>query len=80
MDQDKVEELLNSTTGEAEVELAERELQKLGISGVPFYIVDNKFGISGAQAPETFMKAFEEIALTPAVEDGEACDVDSKNC
>jgi predicted DsbA family dithiol-disulfide isomerase len=80
MNRAKVEELLDSTTGEAEVEIAERELQKLGISGVPFYIVDNKFGISGAQAPETFMKAFEEIALTPAVEGGESCDVDAKNC
>jgi predicted DsbA family dithiol-disulfide isomerase len=81
MDKAKVEQLLASPTGEAEVEIAERELQQLGITGVPFYIVDNKFGISGAQATETFMKAFEEIALTPAVEGGgESCDVDAKNC
>lgn len=56
-----VEALLSGTEGLAEVELAERELQKLGISGVPFYIINNKYGVSGAQASEAFIQAFEEL-------------------
>ena len=79
MDQSKVEQFLNSDTGVAEVEIAEHELQKLGISGVPFYIIDNKYGISGAQASESFIKAFEEIGSSVTA-GGEACDVDGKNC
>ncbi len=74
-----VETLLSSTEGLAEIEHAEHELQKLGISGVPFYIINNKYGVSGAQASETFINAFEDIGkeLTAT---GEACDVDSKDC
>jgi predicted DsbA family dithiol-disulfide isomerase len=56
-------------------------MAKLGITGVPFYIVNNKYGISGAQAPETFVKAFQEIQMeTIVATDGDACDVDGKNC
>jgi predicted DsbA family dithiol-disulfide isomerase len=82
MDRAKVEQFLQSDAGIAEVEMTERELQQMGISGVPFYIINNKYGISGAQPSESFIKAFEEIASAPAVvaEGGEACDVDGKNC
>ncbi len=80
LDKTKVETLLQSQTGEVEVEMAERELQQMGITGVPFYIIDNKYGISGAQSPETFIQAFEEIATTSTLASGEACDVDAKNC
>lgn len=74
-----VQTLLSSTEGLAEIEHAEHELQKLGISGVPFYIINNKYGVSGAQASETFINAFENIGkeLTAT---GESCDVDSKDC
>lgn len=80
MDKEKVELFLQSSTGAVEVEMAEQELSKLGISGVPFYIINNKYGISGAQQSEAFIKAFEEIG-TPKefVSDG-ACDVDGTNC
>jgi predicted DsbA family dithiol-disulfide isomerase len=83
MDKQKVALFLQSNTGVVEVEMAERELQQLGISGVPFYVVDNKYGISGAQPSEAFIKAFEEIALAEPVAgegNGEACDVEGENC
>lgn len=59
------------------IDTQEREMQKLGIRGVPFYILNNEYGVSGAQASETFLKVFEE--LKPATQDGEACDVNG-NC
>lgn len=77
---DKVEALLATDTGLAEVETAERELQKLGISGVPFYIINNKYGVSGAQPSESFIQAFENITAEQLKLSGEACDVDSKEC
>lgn len=57
----------------------EQELQSLGIRGVPFYIINNQYGISGAQASETFVKALKEVGKKVTVE-GETCDVDDPNC
>jgi predicted DsbA family dithiol-disulfide isomerase len=38
---------------DADVALA----RSYGITGVPFYVLDETFGVSGAQEPETFAKA-----------------------
>jgi predicted DsbA family dithiol-disulfide isomerase len=32
-----------------------------GISGVPFFVIDGRYGISGAQAPETFTAALAQV-------------------
>jgi predicted DsbA family dithiol-disulfide isomerase len=37
-----------------------REGQSLGISGVPFFVIDRKFGLSGAQPAETFTRALNQ--------------------
>jgi predicted DsbA family dithiol-disulfide isomerase len=80
MDETKVAAFLLSDTGITEVEMAEHELHELGITGVPFYVINNKYGISGAQSPESFVKVFEEIRATSPLVSDEACDVDGKNC
>ncbi|KPV78537.1 uncharacterized protein RHOBADRAFT_49187 [Rhodotorula graminis WP1] len=46
----------------ASVEQGIKKAQLRGISGVPFTIVNDKYGISGAQETETFMEVFEKIA------------------
>jgi predicted DsbA family dithiol-disulfide isomerase len=48
---------------ELAVEVKHEELlnQKRGISGVPFYVINNKYGVSGAQPTEGFVEAFREI-------------------
>jgi predicted DsbA family dithiol-disulfide isomerase len=79
LSKEKVENLLSTEEGLVEVELAEKEMQKLGITGVPFYIIDNKYGISGAQPSETFKQAIEEIGAKLQLS-GEACGVDGENC
>lgn len=33
------------------------QAQAYGITGVPFYVIDGKYAVSGAQAPETFSRA-----------------------
>ncbi len=43
----------------AEVEADIAEARALGVTGVPFFVIDRKYGISGAQAPETFAEALE---------------------
>jgi len=38
------------------------QAEAYGIGGVPFYVIDGKFGISGAQSPETFAAALAQAA------------------
>ena len=39
---------------------------EFGIQGVPFYVIDGKYGVSGAQSPETFTGV---VRALPAAED-----------
>lgn len=43
----------------------EERAAALGVSGVPFFAFNGKFGISGAQPLETFAEAFREAAAHP---------------
>jgi predicted DsbA family dithiol-disulfide isomerase len=38
------------------------EARAAGISGVPFFIVDEVHGLSGAQSPETLLAVLDEAA------------------
>jgi predicted DsbA family dithiol-disulfide isomerase len=51
-----------------EVEDSQREAARLGITGVPFYVLDGRLGVSGAQAPEVFLQAFDQLAAVGAEE------------
>jgi predicted DsbA family dithiol-disulfide isomerase len=73
LDATEVGELLAGDRGEAEVRQWERNGSRLGISGVPFFVVNGAVALSGAQAPETFRAAIEQAT---AAEPGEACDFD----
>lgn len=75
---ERVRQMLDSDEGMAEVQLAETVNRQRGISGVPFYIINNRHGVSGAQPTDTFVQAFEEI--TSKVSTGEQCDIDGTNC
>jgi len=66
LDPVKVSSLLASDVGILEVELDERMNSKRGISGVPYYIINNKYGVSGAQPSEVFEKALIDIAKESA--------------
>ena len=65
--------MLASTTYEEEVRADEEEARVRGISGVPFFLIDGRYGISGAQSAEGLLtvlnRAWEERALQPAAED-----------
>jgi predicted DsbA family dithiol-disulfide isomerase len=62
LSKERIESLLSTDEGEAEVALAERISLQRGVSGVPFYIINNQYGLSGAQPSETFEKVIREIA------------------
>jgi predicted DsbA family dithiol-disulfide isomerase len=57
LDPSEVQELLSANTNIEEVRSEEAEAQNLGISGVPFFVFNRKFGVSGAQPSEVFLQA-----------------------
>lgn len=53
----------------AEVVALERRAHEIGVSGVPFFIVDDRWAVSGAQPPEAWIEALRERASArPAAE------------
>lgn len=62
LDTGKISLMLESNTGKSQIEMAQKKLKDLGITGVPLFILDNRFVITGAQSVDAFKKAFEEIA------------------
>lgn len=84
---DEVKACLDSDAFLKEVNEDVQEAQQLGVRGVPFFVLDRKFGISGAQADEVFQqsiaKAFAGYQATMGISfldgDGEVCDIEG-NC
>ncbi|RZM07065.1 MAG: DsbA family oxidoreductase [Pedobacter sp.] len=52
--------LLSGTDFTDEVRYDEQTAQNIGVRGVPFFVVNQKLGVSGAQAPETFLSALQQ--------------------
>ena len=60
---------------------------QLGINAVPFFVINDKYGISGAQQPELFLEALEKTweefssgdKGLQLINSGEYCDIDG-NC
>ncbi|TDC62513.1 DsbA family oxidoreductase [Actinomadura sp. GC306] len=57
LDADVVRETLTTGKYAAEVDTDQREARDLGANGVPFFVIDRRYGISGAQPPEAFTEA-----------------------
>ena len=65
------------------VQLSVSTASSLGIQGVPFYVIDDRYGISGAQPAEAFVQALTQVwqekqatpapLLLPMADAGEAC-------
>jgi len=89
IEKERAEICLDSEEFGEKVEQDIYESRLIGVRGVPFFVMDRKYGISGAQAREVFketlMKAWEEhlknnpVLDTVGMTDGTSCDVDG-NC
>jgi predicted DsbA family dithiol-disulfide isomerase len=66
----EVIEALEADRHLADVRADQQQAQSFGITGVPFFVLEGKYGISGAQAPEAFLGALQqvqsELAATPS--------------
>jgi len=59
LDEAEARRVLDGDAFAAEVAGDEREAAALGISGVPFFVVDRRYGISGAQPAELIQQVLE---------------------
>jgi predicted DsbA family dithiol-disulfide isomerase len=60
LDHDLVAEMLAGDRYTAEVRADEREAAELGINAVPFFVIDRRYGLAGAQPPELLRRAIEQ--------------------
>ena len=60
LDENEVENFLNSENFSEEVRKDEYEAAKLGIHGVPFFLINEKYALSGAQPTEILKNAIED--------------------
>lgn len=74
---ERVEAVLSSDEYADAVEADVERAHELGAQGVPFFVIDGRVAVPGAQPVETFLKAFEQArpAPMPVVVDasGEVC-------
>ncbi len=60
---------LDYLTGDDDLELiadADREARAMGVEGVPFFIINRKYALSGAQPPEVILQAIEQATAESA--------------
>ncbi len=57
----EVSEMLASDIYKNEVELDQYYAEQVGARGVPFFVFNNKYAVSGAQPPEMFSEVLEKV-------------------
>jgi Predicted dithiol-disulfide isomerase involved in polyketide biosynthesis len=61
LDGDTVRGIINSDQYKQDVNVDISQASQLGVQGVPFFLVNDKYSISGAQPVELFEEALEKI-------------------
>jgi predicted DsbA family dithiol-disulfide isomerase len=81
LDADDVRAVLDGDAYSAEVRADEQRANVIGITGVPFFVMDARYGVSGAQSPDVLLDVLErtwaDAHPIDVVAGGEACDGDS---
>jgi predicted DsbA family dithiol-disulfide isomerase len=81
VDQDEARAVLASDRYAEAVRADERQARAYGVTGVPFFVVDRKYGVSGAQPAEALLEVLDTAwadahplqVLTPAGTDADGC-------
>ncbi len=66
LDRDEVVRVLTDETYLADVKADVAQAEAYGINGVPFFVFDEKYGVSGAQDSATFANVLEQVSLEKA--------------
>lgn len=62
LDAKEIEQVLNSELYAMDVQHDVNEAQTIGVRGVPFFVFDRKYAVSGAQPVEAFLQTMERAA------------------
>jgi predicted DsbA family dithiol-disulfide isomerase len=81
LDRDAVRRMLESEEMADAVRTDEQTAQQYGITGVPFFLINKKYALTGAQPTEVFVQALKKIIAEDEVQDlnnqnGFICDDD----
>ena len=66
IDEAVAKDYLNSDEGVEEVTNEDRQMRHIGVTGVPCFIIDKRYAVSGAQAPEVFQRIFDTVIAEAA--------------
>ncbi|WP_078428164.1 DsbA family oxidoreductase [Alkalihalobacterium alkalinitrilicum] len=61
LNRQEVEEVLKGNAYEEEVRADQFRAKDIGVQGVPFFVINEKYAISGAQPTETFLNALQKV-------------------
>lgn len=82
--QEALDVLADHTAYEADVRNDQSIARQYGISGVPYFVINQKYAISGAQPTEAFTGALEQIwqeeSAAPKLQDLSASGADDASC
>lgn len=79
LDRQAVAQLFDTNDGASELDNLLYQNKLMGVSSVPFYIINDKFSMSGAQPAEVFVEALPSIAAQAPLQ-GQSCDVETGVC
>jgi predicted DsbA family dithiol-disulfide isomerase len=72
LDAGEVNDVLAGDRYTADVRADEQLARELGITGVPFYVIDGRFGVSGAQSPDVLRGVLDRAWSDAAMHDAGA--------
>ncbi|HEY4629637.1 MAG TPA: DsbA family protein, partial [Flavobacterium sp.] len=87
-DSEEIAQVLNSDTYGTDVKKDQEEANAIGVQGVPFFVLDNKYAISGAQPATAFLETLEKVweegkfdskVTLLNTTDGDSCGIDGCN-
>jgi len=76
----KVDQILADEQIAEKVKAEIAHYQGRGVTGVPFFIINDKYGISGAQPTEVFLEALQSVEPITRISEGESCDPATGKC
>lgn len=81
LDRERAEVELDSDNSAAAIRAEEAEARRLGVEGVPFFVLNGELALTGAREPEAFLAAFDyAVARNDEAGSGDGCSVGGKSC
>jgi predicted DsbA family dithiol-disulfide isomerase len=73
LDRVRAKALLHDAEALAEIRTAEEQAYRIGVQGVPFFVINNTLALSGAREASAFVDAFDRAGEEPPFTEGAVC-------